>query len=215
MTYDDDLGPNKQRLIEVASTALPDDVLVDLGVRYGASSAAMLFATLDQGCKVIGVDPDRQMFGYHIPRYTYLQTDSVSAAEQIPAPIYLCFFDTLHIKQQVMAELFHYWPKIRVGGWAVFHDSEWGEKRDHYLGQDWPPVMDGIEAFFGYPISKVPKLLPSELGAYGRTRNFTFEHYSDSYGMTFIQKLADWNPSPEGMVQALEDSAHLTKHVCG
>lgn len=197
--YDDDLGNNKKRLIEVAGTAQPGDVLVDLGVRYGASSAAMLYATVDQGCKVIGVDPDRQMFGQGNERYTYLNTDSVSAAPQIPALLFAVFFDTLHIKQQVMAELHHYWPKIRVGGWAVFHDTEWGDRRDHYLGQDWPPVMHGIDAFF---------LIAN--------RHIHFEHYPESYGMTFIQKLDDgWNPNPPGMEEALADSARLTKHFCG
>jgi len=194
----DDLGPNKKRLMEVASTAKPDDVLVDLGVRHGASSAAMLYATLDQGCTVIGVDPCEQQFGPR-ERYEYLRMDSITAAERITAPLFLVFFDTLHIKQQVMAELFHYWPKIRVGGWAIFHDSEWGEKRDHYLGQDWPPVMDGIKAFFGQPFPNC----------------IHFEHHPESWGMTFIQKLDDWIPNPEGMAEALEDSARLTKHVCG
>lgn len=194
----DDLGPNKQRLFDVAATALPGDVLVDLGVRGGASSFAMLDATESQQCRVIGVDPAPCPFSYP-QRYSYRQSDSVSEAANIEAPIFLCFFDTLHIKEQVMAELHHYWPKIRVGGWAVFHDSEWPVgKHDVYLGITWGQVIDGINAFFG--TEPRPEI--------------TRSHHPESWGMTFIQKLQDWAPEVTGMPEALAASKLLTDALC-
>lgn len=195
----DDLGPNKARLIEVASTANPVEVLVDLGVRDGASSFAMLNGA--QGCHVIGVDPS--VCPFELPeRYTYMRTDSVSAAKDIPSPLFAVFFDTLHIKEQVMAELFHYWPKIRVGGWAVFHDTEWGDKRDHYLNRDWEPPMAGVQAFFAGP----------RFAFNVQTNPYVaYEHRPVSWGMTFVQKLAVWMPEVDGMEQALADSKRLTE----
>ncbi len=193
--------------MEVAGTALPGDVLVDLGVRFGASSAAMLYATLDQKCRVIGVDPSPQQFGPR-ERYAYLQTDSISAVAGMPDDLFLVFFDTLHIKEQVMAELFYYWPKIRVGGWAIFHDTNWPEdKHDTYLDTVWEQPMAGIIAFFGETART--------RGVNIRTKDFSFEHHLESWGMTFIQKLTDWNPIVPGMEAALEASRRLTKHVCG
>lgn len=192
----DDLGPNKKRLFEVASTAQPGDVLVDLGVREGASSFTMLEATAKQHCPVIGVDPAPCPF--QLPDYYYyMQTDSVSAAAEIPGPLFIVFFDTLHIKQQVMAELFHFWTKIRVGGWAVFHDSEWPPgKYDEYINITWPQVIDGINAFFADAGEHVSRT-----------------HYPESWGMTFVQKKDDWNPTVEGMDAALNASKMLTERL--
>ena len=194
----DDLGPNKAHLFCTAARAVPGDVLVDLGVREGVSSFTMMDATYGQECRVIGVDP--APCGFAAPaRYTYLQTDSVSAAAMIEPPLYMVFFDTLHIKEQVMAELFHYWPKIRVGGWAVFHDTEWESWRhDEYLGIVWGHPVEGVNAFFADAADHIVRV-----------------HYPESHGMTFIQKMDDWNPVVPGMDAALEASRALTKHVCG
>ncbi len=201
-----DLGPNKQRLAHIAASALACDVLVDLGVRTGVSSFTMLDATQHQRCEVIGVDPAPCPF-IEPERYQYLRMDSVSAAEVIPALIYLVFFDTLHIREQVMAELFHYWPKIRVGGWAVFHDTEWPAwKHDEYLGVTWGQAIEGVRAFFGE--------IADTRGLIAQDKNIRFEHHSESYGMTFVQKLSDWNPTVPGMDLALSASKMLTEALC-
>lgn len=197
----DDLGPNKAHLFFAAAKAQPGDILVDLGVREGASSFTMLAATDPQHCRVVGVDPSPCPFKQP-PRYFYVKSDSITAAEKFDAvqePLFLVFFDTLHIKEQVMAELNHYWPKIRVGGYAVFHDTEWEPWRhDEYLGTVWRHVIEGVNAFF-------------ENGA-GHT---AVAHYPASHGMTFVQKLHDWNPVVPGMAEALEASRRLTELVCG
>ncbi len=203
----DDLGPNKARLFEVASTALPGDVLVDLGVRNGTSSFTMLEATEEQQSRVIGVDCALCPWTFAKDRYQYIHLDSVSVVEHIDGPLFLVFFDTLHIKQQVMAELFHYWPKIRVGGWAVFHDTEWPEdKHDVYLDIVWPQAIEGVKAFFGD--------VASVRGLSAKNEHVRFDHYPESYGMTFVQKLDDWNPTVDGMEQALEVSRMLTDALC-
>lgn len=200
----DDLGPNKQRLFAVAAQARSGDVLVDLGVRTGNSSFAMLEATKDiGGVAVIGVDPAPCPF-ICPDRYEYLQTDSISAVQSpaMPGELFLVFFDTLHIKEQVMAELYHYWPKIRVGGWAVFHDTAWPEwKHDEYLGITWGQAIEGVRAFFkGY--------VREEWGTSVQT-------YPESWGMTFVQKLTpDWNPTVPGMQDALHASQLLTEALC-
>lgn len=189
----DGLGPNKQRLFDVAATAKPGDVLVDLGVRSGNSSFTMLDAARHQSNFVIGVDPAPCPF-ICPDRYEYLQTDSITAAPAIPDNLFLVFFDTLHIKEQVMAELYHYWPKIRVGGWAVFHDTEWPQgKNDEYLGITWGQAVEGVKAFFGF---------------------MPFLHYPESWGMTFVQKIDDRIPVVPGMQDALFASKMLTDALC-
>ncbi len=194
----DDLGSNKAHLFCTAARAEPSDVLVELGVRDGAGSRTMLESTSGQGCMVIGVDPSPAPDGMP-DRYEHLQTDSVTAAGMIPAPIYLVFIDTLHIREQVLAELFHYWPKIRVGGFAVFHDSNWPPgKFDHYLSRDWEQPIKGINTFFadaGETITRVD--------------------YPESHGMTFVKKLTEWNPVVPGMDEALADSRRLTEALIG
>lgn len=98
-----------------------------------------------------------------------------------------------------MAELYHYWPKIRVGGWAVFHDTEWpADKHDHYLGRDWGQAIEGVNAYFG-----------SE----DRREVLRF-HYPESYGMTFIQKLKDWIPIGVINQEILDASKMLTEALC-
>ncbi len=202
----DDLGPNKAHLFCTAATARPGDTLVDLGVREGASSFTMLEATAGQRCRVIGVDPSPCPFA--LPdRYDYLQTDSIAAADSIPNDLFLCFFDTLHIKEQVMAELHHYWPKIRVGGWAVFHDTEWpADKHDHYIGRDWGQAIVGVNSFFGE--------CTNAMGDDTRNGFIRWEHHPESYGMTFVNKLTDWNPTVPGMEEALAASKMLTEALC-
>lgn len=192
VAVESDLGCNVHKLHDVASQALDYDVLVDLGVRGGVSSITMLDATEEQKCRVIGVDPIPCVFP--IPaRYTYLQTDSVTASSMISGPLFMVFFDTLHIKEQVMAELFHFWPKIRVGGYAAFHDTEWPVDRfEFHLGKSWAQAVDGVNAFFADAGTHIERV-----------------HYPESFGMTFIKKLDDWNPTVNGMDEALSVAACL------
>ncbi len=197
----DDLGENKAHLFCTSARAVPGDMLIDLGVREGASSFTMLAATAGQQCRVVGVDPSPCPFP--IPeRYQYLQIDSVRAAPLFSSePIFLVFIDTLHIKEQVMAELFHYWPMIRVGGYAVCHDTDWPpEKHDEYLGKTWDQAVEGVNAFF-------PPFIANE--------DYIRVDYKDSWGMTFVKKLRDWNPVVPGMEEALRASRQLTDALCG
>lgn len=196
----DDLGANKARLMELAATAKPDDVLVDLGVRWGASSLAMLEATSDQQCRVFGIDPAGKPNELFPERYTFLMVDSITGFHSVPSTLFLVFFDTVHIAEQVIAELWHYWVKIRIGGWAIFHDTGWPEnKKDHYLGRDWDRPEAGIMRFFANGWSHI-----------------RIEHHPEDWGMTMIQKRDAWVPQTvEGLDDALALSKMLTINRCG
>jgi cephalosporin hydroxylase len=194
----DDLGENKAHLFCTAATAKPGDVLVDLGVREGVSSMTMLAATAGQQCKVIGVDvssaPD-----IHDPRYSFLQTDSITAIHMMPQELFMVFVDTLHIKEQVIAELFHYWPRIRVGGWAVFHDTNWPpDKHDTYMGTVWGQAVEGVDTFFADAGDNIVRV-----------------DYPESHGMTFVQKRTPWEPYLPNISGILEASRLLTLHILG
>lgn len=178
-----DLGTNAERLRDVVQILPAHWTLLDVGVRDGVSSDIML----EHGdSPVIGIDVNE--CPPHLvdhPRYRFLQGDSVTRLADLCEPFGLVFFDTLHIAEQVMCELYFTWHMIPVGGWAVFHDTAWPEwKRDHYLGRDWDRPEAGVARFF--------RDNPS----------VEITTHEDSFGMTFVRKLAyvdlrggiDWAP---------------------
>lgn len=172
-----DLGPNGDRLADIVYMLGKGRNFLDLGVRAGVSSDILLTDAEIRGNRVTGIDvnvcPPR--LANH-PRYTFFQADSVTHLSQLCWPISLCFFDTLHIAEQVLAELYFAWPLIEVGGWAVFHDTAWPVgKHDTYFGVTWDRVEVAIEKFFGPHVSEA----------------CTIRSYPESWGMTFVQKLSD------------------------
>jgi cephalosporin hydroxylase len=128
---------------------------------------------------VYGVDIDKIV---HLdilthPRYNFIHKDSVTAAKEWSGEkINVLFVDTLHIKEQVLKELYFWMPYVNDGGLVVFHDTNWPEgKYDFYNGRYWDRPEEAIKLFFN--VSALNE----------KTNLIELEHYPESWGMTFVK----------------------------
>lgn len=173
-----DLGNNGILFYEKIKP-LYNSKMVDLGVRYGVSSSIMLEDSFIKNNYVYGVDVvntvDPGVLNHS--RYKLLVTDSITAAKNwSEGSIDVLFVDTLHIKEQVLNELYYWMPFVKENGLVVFHDTNWPQdKFDHYKGKYWDRPEEAVKAYFN----------TTDLN----TENdfFTASHYPESWGMTFIQ----------------------------
>jgi len=176
--YSTDIGENADYLYETCSK-FSDSIFIDLGVRSGISSEILLLDSLDKNNQVYGVDVDWQHLSPSVnnhPRFTKISGDSVTVGKYWDKNINGLFVDTFHIKEQVLTELYFWYPHIIEGGFIAFHDTNWPEgKNDIYGGVVWERVEEAIKLFFG-------------------TETLNFEdnyikmsNYPDSWGMTIVE----------------------------
>lgn len=174
-----DLGPNVYHLHNCISQ-FSNTTFIDLGVREGISSAIMLMGSEEKNNKVFGVDVDPNpvnSFVRNHPQYQFVLGDSVTIGKQwTGGDVSVVFIDTFHIKEQVMMELYHWYPHIIENGYFVFHDSNWPEgKCDIFGGIGWPRVEEGIKTFFNV----------NEMNY--EDDSIEVKTYPESWGMTFVK----------------------------
>jgi predicted O-methyltransferase YrrM len=172
-----DLGENVYILNEKIKK-IKNGVLVDLGVRAGYSSEIMLIDSGERKNKVFGVDVDFSQLMDQLKyntNYNSILGDSVTVGKNWKGNIDFLFVDTFHIKDQVMCELFYWYPHLKIGSVIAFHDSNWPDgKRDTYGGIQWGRVEEGIMEFFG-------------INSLNYEDEFIkVENYPGSWGMTFV-----------------------------
>lgn len=176
--YTTDIGVNALPLYETVSK-YQDAILVDLGVRTGTSSEIMLINSERDNNKVFGVDVDWNSVNSTVdnhPNYTKILSDSVTAGKYWERKVSGVFIDTFHIKEQVLAELYYWYPHIAKGGFVAFHDTNWPEgKHDEYGGMKWERVEEAVKAFFNVPTLNY------------EDRYIKMENYPESWGMTIVQ----------------------------
>jgi predicted O-methyltransferase YrrM len=172
-----DLGENSYVLYEKIKN-IKDGKLVDLGVRGGVSSDIMLIESEERNNKVFGVDVNINGIAEPVLKnsnYKTLLGDSVTIGKRWKEEIDFLFVDTFHIKDQVMCELYYWYPHVKVGSMIAFHDSNWPEgMRDTYGEIQWGRVEEGIMEFFG-----IDSLTYED-------EFVKVENYPESYGMTFV-----------------------------
>jgi hypothetical protein len=173
-----DLGMNAHHLYRVAST-ISNGIMVDLGVRCGNSSEIMLIGSVDRNNKVYGVDvtfDDLRPDLHNAPNYNKILGDSSTVGKEWAGEkVDVLFVDTFHIKEQVMCELYYWYPHMKNSCWFVFHDSNWHPgKYDVYGGITWDRVEDGIMSFFK----------TSSLNE--KTDVIDCYNFPESWGMTFV-----------------------------
>lgn len=173
-----DLGNNVFKLFE-KTALITNGVFVDLGVRGGTSSEIMLIDSEKLNNKVFGVDVDFSVLDDKIKNnsnYKCILGDSVTIGKNWTSPINGLFVDTFHIKEQVMMELYYWYPHMVEGGFIAFHDTNWPKgKYDYYGGIMWDRVEEGIKDFFNI-----------------KTLNYEDEYivsnnYPESWGMTIME----------------------------
>ena len=151
MILNDDLGINKNVLYDITSK-YTESIFVDLGVREGLSSKIMLSDSVKNNNKVFGVDVDWSMLNQSVgshPNYTKILGDSSTVGKYWDTKISGLFVDTFHIKEQVLSELYFWYPHVEEGGFIAFHDTNWPEgKHDVYDGITWDRVEEGVKSFF-------------------------------------------------------------------
>lgn len=219
---DGELGSNILKLVEIIDENPGNNILLDIGVESGKSSKVLLHKALEKNNLVYGIDP---IPGISIPgildhpNYTFLQQDSVVVGKNWKGPRpFIIFDDSIHCEPQPMCELQYWWKLLQVGGWIVFHDTEWstikedgtkqfyihkynhpcagkkagnyGSGCDVYAGQEWPTTDVAVKTFF-----KLEKLnyVGSEKIKHYEDQNIKVIHYPDSLGMTYIQKKTEFD----------------------
>jgi SAM-dependent methyltransferase len=207
-----ELGINVIRFMEIVNSMGKNNTFVDIGVETGKSSKILLNNAIENNNKVIGIDPIPAMDPAILenPNYVYIKGDSVHFGNVVGAeylPISIAFIDSIHADVQVLCELKAWWKHIKVGGWAIFHDTAWtwldenGNKQyyihkpnhpcagrktgnsaqgcDVYGGIHWPTPDSAVKRFFG--------LKNLEEGIF-ETEDIYLEHSKKDLGMTFIKK---------------------------
>jgi predicted O-methyltransferase YrrM len=104
--------------------------VVELGVRAGVSTLALLEAAAAQDGSVLSVDVEpcpearaRVEDARLGDRWRFVQMSDLDVPdEQIPDPIDLLFVDTTHLYDHTVAELDKYGAHLRSGSWLALHD---------------------------------------------------------------------------------------------
>ena len=161
-------------------------VFVDMGVRDGVSSNALVSAARLTGGHVYGIDWT-QVNEKNVPlddeRYTFLKAESVDTGKNWSySNPDLVFVDTCHVESYTLCELYYWWDLLNVGGLMAFHDTAWPEgKHDHACGKDWPRVEDALFKFFNI------NSLDYE------DEHISSGHFPNDKGMTCISKKDDFD----------------------
>ena len=181
-----DLGANAWKLADLVRT-MKNARFIDLGVRLGASSAVMSIEADERNNQVCGCDLGYDGFFKNGRRfvsenYTCYQADSVTLGKNWDEdPFDIIFVDTIHTREQVLAELYFWVDHLKEGGYLIFHDSHWEKEGGDLIGGvEWKRVDEAITDFFNLPTNVM------EMDTY-ETEDISLKHYPGSYGMTFVQ----------------------------
>jgi hypothetical protein len=60
--------------------------------------------------------------------------DSSEVYDQVPGEFDWCFIDACHCRNHTTLDFFNYSPKVRVGGFLLFHDTTDRERHSEYQG---------------------------------------------------------------------------------
>lgn len=180
-----DLGENAWKLVDLART-FKNGRFIDLGVRLGASSACLSVEAAERGNKVMGCDLmfdgfQREGARFVNEDYMCYPADSVTLGKKWDEdPFDVIFVDTIHTREQVLAELYYWADHLKDGGFFVFHDSHWEGPGDVIGGVQHERVDVAITDFFGLPKSV------REMDIY-EDENVVVNHFKPSFGMTFVK----------------------------
>ena len=180
-----DLGSNAWVLSDLVKK-YKNARFIDLGVRLGASSAILSIDAEKNNNQVCGCDLMFSGFQNHGAKfvnenYICYMADSVTLGKNWDEePFDIIFVDTIHTREQVLAELYFWSNHIKEGGYFIFHDSHWEGPGDTIGGKQWERIDVAVTDFFGLPKSV------REMDQY-EDENIRLEHYTPSYGMTFVQ----------------------------
>ena len=114
--------------------------VIELGVRHGNSTIALLHALeLTQG-HLWSVDMVKQWNGIPMDRWTFIEGSDIneSVMAMLPSEADIIFVDTSHMYRHTLAEIQAYRERVRPGGMMIFHDTA-VEVFDHHMPGTEPP----------------------------------------------------------------------------
>lgn len=161
--------------------ALSHGALVDIGVRFGHSSALMLSGSRRRGLMVYGVDVDVSKCRKDVSqsaRYRLVQADSATAALDLASrgPFSMVFIDGLHVEEIVLAEIRAWISLLAIPGILAFHDTAWAPGvRETIGGEAQGRPDEAVVKYFGL----------ERLGPY-ESDELKVEHYKSVNGLTFV-----------------------------
>lgn len=135
-----------------------EPVVIEMGVRTGNSTCALLYATLKADGQMWSADINESQvpdYWSGFPSWHFLQGDSVSPAvlRWMPKRADVVFMDTSHTFEQQLAELRKYVPRVKAGGTVLIHDTQCvpldNFASDSFIAKTGPegPVTDALDAF--------------------------------------------------------------------
>lgn len=143
--------------------------VIELGVRWGVSTAAFLWALEQTNGHLWSVDTDNRC-NLKDDRWTFLMGYDLDLGvmSQLPDDADIVFVDTDHRYDLTRAEIQAFTPKLRSGGYMVFHDTEVRNFEHHTPGTE-PP----------FPVKKaVDELLPED--------TYPRQHWTNNHGLTIV-----------------------------
>ena len=150
-----DLGSNAWVLADLIKT-MKNSRFLNLGVRLGASSAVMSINAEENNNQVCGCDLMFDGFQKNGSRFVndnymcYL-ADSVTLGKNWDEdPFDIIFVDTIHTREQVLAELYFWSDHLNENGYFIFHDSHWEGPGDIIGGKQWERIDVAITDFLDF-----------------------------------------------------------------
>lgn len=147
---------------------LKEKVVVELGVRNGESTTALLAAVNDSGGHLFSVDTEdcinARMRLRDEPNWSFMKEDDMELVKKWCKPIDHLFIDTSHSLSHTIAELRQWGKWVKIYGLISLHDTE-------------APKYSGVMQAIKYYIYDNP--------------SFSFKNYPHCYGLGVIKKLPD------------------------
>lgn len=101
-------------------------VVIELGVRRGISTAALLSTAAEVwSCDIDPARVPASWFTLENWHFILGPSTHVRTASAMPQWCDVLLIDTSHEYEQTLGELAIYWPRVRPGGLALLHDTQW------------------------------------------------------------------------------------------
>lgn len=134
-------------------------IVLELGVRGGTSTSALLAGVVERGGHLYSVDINPNCWGsvgLH-PQWTFINADSLDVVKicgaGVPDEIDMLFIDTEHTYTKTLNELFTWGKCVKEGGKIFLHDTDDAETFYGVRGAIMEYCRYHIKLFWLYPDS--------------------------------------------------------------
>ena len=190
-----DISEHLETLYREALTVKPK-LIVELGVRTGASTFALSRAAEKSGAWLISLDMEPTLFHSDYEKWRFIHADDIEFADNFPEfsqktgfepKIDFLFIDTSHTYGHTRAEIEAWAPYLAPGGTMVFHDTNMKvifRRKDGSLGGGWNNKRGVIRA-----VQEFLNTNWDENNAYTAEHNGFFVHHIPTCsGLTVLRR---------------------------